>query len=125
MREFPTATTSIRRGTVGWIPETKDNGRVLSATDLAQVLSGGKYLSGEPATWSDGDWTGDGVFNQRDIVMALESGGFPQAPLAAILGFAHNQGQPAWLGAKNGPATGEDESSGALDELFATSVDDD
>ena len=54
--------------------------------DLVQVLQAGKYLTGQNATWGDGDWNGgpgghpgeppagDGLFDQRDIVAALQTG---------------------------------------------------
>jgi hypothetical protein len=53
--------------------------------DLIQVQIAGKYLTEEPATWGEGDWNsapggsvgdppvGDGVFNQRDIVVAQQA----------------------------------------------------
>ena len=44
--------------------------------DLLQVLRAGKYLTGEPAAWSEGDWNGDGVFDQEDIVAALATGNY-------------------------------------------------
>lgn len=62
------------------------------------MLVAGKYLAGEPATWGEGDWDGwkgpnqrgDGLFNQRDIVAALQRGwylhsgcDFARRPLAA------------------------------------------
>ena len=40
--------------------------------DLLQVLRGGKFASGEPASWEEGDWNGDAVFSQLDIVAALQ-----------------------------------------------------
>ena len=51
--------------------------------DVVQVLQRGKYLSGEPATWGEGDWDGapggepgnpppgNGVFDQIDIINSL------------------------------------------------------
>ena len=51
--------------------------------DLVQVLQRAKYLTGAPATWGDGDWnggtggsiygppTGNGLFDQADIIAAL------------------------------------------------------
>jgi hypothetical protein len=50
--------------------------------DLVKVQIGGKYLTGQPATWGEGDWNaapggsqgnppqGDGFFNQLDIIAA-------------------------------------------------------
>ena len=55
----------------------------LDHLDIVQVLQGGKYLTGEPATWGEGDWNGapggesgnppvgDGVFDQLDVVAAI------------------------------------------------------
>ena len=53
---------------------------------LVAVQVAGKYLTGEPATWGEGDWNGtplmfstdppegDGLFNQLDVVAALAPG---------------------------------------------------
>src|SRR4030065_194027 len=54
--------------------------------DLVQVQQAAKYLTGDPATWGEGDWNGapggspgspppgDRQFNQLDIVAALSDG---------------------------------------------------
>ena len=64
--------------------------------DLVQVQQTGKYLSGQPATWGEGDWNrapsgdsgsppaGDGVFNQLDIVAVLNAGTYLAGPYTAI-----------------------------------------
>lgn len=64
--------------------------------DIVQVLQAGKYLTGQPATWGEGDWNGgpggyaaepprgDGTFNQQDIVAALQSGTYLTGAYAAI-----------------------------------------
>lgn len=64
--------------------------------DIVQVLVAGKYLSGEPATWGDGDWNGgpggfpgnppqgDGRFDQLDIVAALATGHYLSGPQLAL-----------------------------------------
>ena len=36
----------------------------------------------EPATFEQGDWNGDGVFDQLDIVAALQTGNYLQGPYA-------------------------------------------
>jgi hypothetical protein len=53
--------------------------------DLVLVQVAAKYLTGEPATWGEGDWNGapgggpglpppgDGVFDQLDIIAALRT----------------------------------------------------
>ena len=53
--------------------------------DLVQVQSAAKYLTGELATWGEGDWNGapggrvgrpppgDGLFDQLDIVAAQQA----------------------------------------------------
>ena len=58
--------------------------------DLVKVLIAGKYLTGQPATWGDGDWdaspggsqaeppVGDGLFDQRDIISAALADTFLQ-----------------------------------------------
>ena len=64
--------------------------------DLVQVQVAAKYLSGELATWGEGDWNGapggsqgsppvgDGVFNQLDIVAAQQAGLYLTGPYAGI-----------------------------------------
>jgi hypothetical protein len=63
--------------------------------DLVHVLTSAKYLTGEPATWGEGDWNGapggyagnppegNGVFDQTDIVAALGTGLYMIGPQAA------------------------------------------
>jgi len=64
--------------------------------DLVQVQIAAKYLTGQPATWGEGDWNGapggmqgsppagDGAFNQLDIIAALNAGTYLTGPYAAI-----------------------------------------
>ena len=63
--------------------------------DLVQVVSAQKFLSGEPATWGEGDWNGapggspgsppagDGKFENRDVIAALAAGKWLTGPYAA------------------------------------------
>ena len=46
--------------------------------DIIMALRAGKYLTREPANWSEGDWNGDGVFDNLDIVSALQTGSYLQ-----------------------------------------------
>ena len=64
--------------------------------DLVQVSIAGKYLTGDAATWGEGDWdqapggeqgsppAGDGLFNQLDIISALNADVYLKGPYAAI-----------------------------------------
>ena len=63
--------------------------------DLVQVQIAAKYLSGDAATWGEGDWNGapggsqgnppagDGMFDQLDIVSALGADQYLKGPYAA------------------------------------------
>ena len=54
--------------------------------DLIQVQQSAKYLTGQLATWGEGDWNGapelvgDGLFNQLDIIAALSAGTYLTGP---------------------------------------------
>ena len=64
--------------------------------DLVKVQIAAKYLTGQAATWGDGDWNGapggqqgeppagDGMFNQLDIIGALGPGHYLTGPYGAI-----------------------------------------
>ena len=64
--------------------------------DLVRVQIAAKYLTGEAATWGDGDWNaapggsqrnppeGDGLFNQLDIVVAQQAGIYLTGPYSAV-----------------------------------------
>ena len=54
--------------------------------DIVAVLATGKYLTGRPARWSEGDWTDDGFFDLLDIIAALETGNYLAGPYAAADG---------------------------------------
>ena len=64
--------------------------------DLVKVQVAGKYLTGQAATWGEGDWNGapggepgnpppgNGFFDQRDIIAAVGPGHYLTGPYAAI-----------------------------------------
>ena len=70
--------------------------------DLVRVQQAAKYLTGQPATWGDGDWDGapggrpgsppdgNGVFDQVDLIAALTPAHYLTGPYAAI----NSNGQP-------------------------------
>ena len=63
-----------------------------------------KYMTGEPATWGEGDWdgapggapssppAGDGAFNQQDIVAALRANVYLIGPYAVTGSLADSGG---------------------------------
>ena len=65
--------------------------------DLIQVQQAAKYLSGETATWGQGDWngapggspgnppTGNGLFDQFDIIAAQQGAFYLNGPYAATI----------------------------------------
>jgi hypothetical protein len=64
--------------------------------DLVKVQIAAKYLTGQAATWGEGDWNGapggqvgsppagNGLFDQLDIIAALAPGHYLKGPYAAI-----------------------------------------
>ena len=66
--------------------------------DLVRVQVAAKYLTGQSASWGDGDWdgapggepgnppAGDGQFDQVDIIAALASGVYLTGPYATVAG---------------------------------------
>lgn len=64
--------------------------------DLVKVLAAGKYLTGQSATWGEGDWNGapggtqgdppagNGRFDQVDIIAALAGNTYLNGPYAAV-----------------------------------------
>jgi hypothetical protein len=101
---------------------------------LVQIQIAGKYLSGQAATWSEGDWNGapggspgnpprgDGLFNQMDIIASQQAGAYLAGPYAAIQeGGQHGDGQTSVV---YDPSTGEpavDASNGV--ELTSINID--
>ena len=53
-----------------------DRDRVFGIEDLITAFKAGKYEKDCPATWEEGDWNYDGVFNSHDIVDAFIEGNF-------------------------------------------------
>ena len=62
-------------------------------------------MTGEAATFAEGDWNGDGLFNQQDLVAALQRGDIQAAAVAALRTAADD--------------SDVDPSLGDLDEVFA------
>lgn len=43
-----------------------------NSADLVTVFVAGKYETGQPATFNEGDWNGDGFFTSQDFVRAFQ-----------------------------------------------------
>ena len=51
-----------------------------NTSDFVQVFEAGKYETLQEASWSEGDWDGNGFFDTGDFVKAFEDGGYEQGP---------------------------------------------
>ena len=60
---------------VGWTlrPGDANVDGLVNQLDIVQVQQCGRYLSGLPTNWTCGDWDGNGLFDQLDIVMLLQT----------------------------------------------------
>ncbi len=77
--------------------------------DLVRVQIAGKYLTGQPATWGQGDWDGapggspgnpppgNGRYDQLDIVAAIAGGHYRSGLFAVAAGGARADGQTSIL----------------------------
>lgn len=68
-----------------WFGDANLDGEFNDA-DIVQVFKEGKYKTGERATWSQGDWNGDRVFDLNDLLVADADGGFHQGPFNGVGG---------------------------------------
>ena len=99
---YVTATSSLYRVKLNVVPSgptlqagDADQDLDFDQLDLVQVQVAAKYLTGQPATWGEGDWNGapggspgsppqgDGLFNQLDIVAAQQASRYLAGPYAA------------------------------------------
>ena len=62
-----------------------DNGapQAVEFSGRLALLQAGKYSSQQAATFEEGDFNGDGLFNQQDLVAALQTGSYLQGPNSA------------------------------------------
>ena len=90
------------------LPGDADRDLDFDQLDLVSVQIAAKYLTGQAATWGEGDWNGapggsqdeppagDGQFNQLDIIASLGPGHYLTGPYAAInKGGVEGDGQPS------------------------------
>lgn len=76
-------------------PGDADQDSDFDQLDLVQIQQAGKYMTGQLATWGEGDWNGapsgspgypplgDGVFNQLDVVAAQQAAKYMTGSYAA------------------------------------------
>ena len=67
-----------------YLPGDANRDSSFDQLDLVQVARGRKYDTGEPATWEEGDWNDDGVFNRLDVVAALATGNYLAGPYREV-----------------------------------------
>lgn len=70
--------------------------------DIMNIVAGGKFNSGLPATWRDGDFNDDGVVDGRDFVALMSTGlyarGSYNSPPATVTAAAVPEPTSAYLG---------------------------
>jgi hypothetical protein len=98
------STSSIRRG-----GDADLDGR-FNMRDLDAARRTGKYLTGERADWTEGDWNGDGLFDTTDLIFAFQEGRY-EADLRAT---PSNGGGPNFSSAKRTGVNSE-----RVDAVFA------
>jgi hypothetical protein len=78
-----------------WIMGAGDTNldQVFNQIDIVALLQGGKYRTGETATWSEGDWDGNGRFDQFDVIVAQQTS--PAHYLAGPFGASKAATTPA------------------------------
>lgn len=68
---------------IAWYENIDGKGRFGEQRAITTFLQTAKYLTGQPATFEEGDWNNDGVFDQLDIVAASQTGNYLRGPYAA------------------------------------------
>ena len=67
LAESSAASLNSEDGTRAYLNGDANYDGTFDQLDIRNVLQSGKYLTGEPADWSEGDWNGDGQFNQKGL----------------------------------------------------------
>ena len=49
------------------VPGDANHDRRFDSHDLVFVMTAGKFNTGKPASWEEGDWNADGVFDHDDL----------------------------------------------------------
>ena len=100
-RAFPTLLDRAALRDIGWeeaSPGDANLDRFFDTRDLVQVLTVGKYETGQLAGWTEGDWDDDGLFDTNDLVVALQTGTYEQGSATAFArGIPEPSGIVLWL----------------------------
>ncbi len=88
-RALPTLLDRAALRDIGWedaTPGDANRDRRFDSTDIVDVFVAGRYETGEFATWSEGDWNDNAVFDSYDMILALQTGDYEQS-LASVPHF--------------------------------------
>ena len=66
-----------------WIGDANLDG-VFDSGDFVVAFTAGKYETGDPAGWADGDFDGNMLFDSADFVASFIDGGYEAGPVAAV-----------------------------------------
>lgn len=106
-------------------PGDANEDREFDARDVDAVRIAGKYGTGAPSTWLEGDWDRNGFFDRYDIIAALVTGHYENGPYAARRPVTNTSGgedmamQIDTIGRKSQWPTAHAASLNVIDELFA------
>ena len=80
--EVSTGSALITDSTIRWIngPGDADVNGIFNQIDIVQVLQRALFLAGPPATWGQGDWTGDNQFGENDLSDAIDTDHYLEGP---------------------------------------------
>jgi len=70
---------------ITWFGDADLNG-AFDLGDIVIVFAAGKYNTGLTATWAEGDWNADLVFDLKDLLVADLDGGFGVGPADVVGG---------------------------------------
>jgi hypothetical protein len=70
---------------VTWFGDADCDGE-FNAADINAVFASGKYNTGESASWHEGDWNADLVFDKKDLMVADSDGGYGEGPPTGVGG---------------------------------------
>ena len=122
----------IRGGAVALRAGDADQDLDFDQLDLVQVQIAAKYLTGQAATWGEGDWDGapggtqgsppqgNGFFDQLDIIVALAGNLYLTGPYGAVAEHPNGDGNATL---RYNPSTGELAVEAGPTELTSINID--